>query len=218
MKKAVIFDFDGVIVDSERMHLEAFCLAAVGMGFDRELMGSFEEYAGSADADAYRRLCGRAGRVATAAEFDELSGRKWEVSAGMIDAGRTPVYEGTVRLIREARERVAVAVCSGAGRREIDRMLVAAGLGGVFEIVVSADDVAKAKPDPRGYALTVERLGLRPGECVAIEDTDKGIAAAQGAGIAVVGVCHTLSAARLAGADLVVASSGELTLERLLGV
>lgn len=216
MKKAVIFDFDGVIVDSEGMHLAAFNAAAEDVGFARSLLPTLHDYAGSADADAYRALCGRAAREFLPQEFEEFFRHKRTHSARMITEGRTPLYAATVRLIHQARERAQIAICSGAGRAEIDQMLRHAGLAGVFETIVSADDVPQAKPDPAGYRLTVQRLGLAPADCVTIEDTDKGIAAARGAGLAVVAVAHTIDPARLSQANLVLASTADLSLDMLL--
>ncbi|MBL9000835.1 MAG: HAD family phosphatase [Phycisphaerae bacterium] len=216
MKKAVIFDFDGVIADSEGMHLQAFNAAARQAGFPEQTLPTMHDYAGSADADAYARLCLRVGRGVDPDAFASFIALKWERAATLIGEGHVRAYPGTVRLIHAARDRAAIAVCSGARRREIDLMLEALGLAGVFRTIVSADDVPKAKPDPAGYVLTVRRLGLTPRDCVVIEDTDKGIAAAKEAGLKVVAVAHTLQRERLIAADVVMDSTDGLTVVALL--
>ncbi len=89
--------------------------------------------------------------------------------------------------------------------REVEAILRIAGLLELFAVIVTADDVATAKPDPTGYRLAAAKLGLEPAACCTIEDTDKGIAAAKAAGYRAIGVMHTLPRERLHAADLVLA-------------
>jgi beta-phosphoglucomutase len=110
------------------------------------------------------------------------------------------------RAVRVAASRVPVAVVSGAYRREIEPVLEAAGLADVVGVLVAADDVTHGKPHPEGYLRALEALGdgLAPGDIVAFEDTEAGIAAARGAGLRCIAVRGTHPDERLAAADAIV--------------
>ena len=105
--------------------------------------------------------------------------------------------------MRHAAGRVPVAVVSGAYRREIEPVLRGAGLADVVGVIVAADDVARGKPDPEGYLRALEALGdgLSPGDVVAFEDTEAGVASARAAGLRCLAVRGTLPDERLAAAD-----------------
>lgn len=213
---AVIFDFDGVLVDTEPLHYEAFqqVLAPLGLAFSWEQYAA--EYMGYDDRDAIRvafRAASREPREdllpglieAKAKVFDELMRRK----------GARP-YPGVLELIADLRDHCPLALCSGAYRRDLEPILSRLRLSDTFRVWVTADDVAASKPDPASYVLAVERLRqvtgrpLQASDCVAIEDTPAGIQAARGAGLRVLAVAHTHPAGRLIAADWV--------LETLAGV
>jgi beta-phosphoglucomutase len=215
---AILFDFDGVLVDSEPMH-EAALLAAVrevGMGF------THEEYLarlmGFGDYDCFRALAASHGRVLTPADHVDLARRKWKHAEAAISAGEVKPYAATIALLREASQHYPTAICSGALRHEIEAILEQFGARHLVQTLVTADDTARSKPDPAPYFCTCERLGIAPRECVTMEDTPKGIASARAAGVRVVGVCHSLPAERLAAADLVVTSTADLSIPRLLAL
>jgi len=120
---------------------------------------------------------------------------------------------------------LALAIVSGALRNEIAAVLARSGLERFFPVIVSAEDVRAGKPDPEGYRLAVERLrrrglpDLSTGQCLAVEDAPKGIAAARAAGIHVVALPHSFHAEALRDADLVYPSYGAVewhALEALL--
>jgi beta-phosphoglucomutase len=233
----VIFDFDGVLVDTEPLH-EAALRAAVeplGMRFTREAY--LDRYVGFDDRDALALIARDHGRSLDEHQTRAVLDAKWHAVESAIDAGRVRAFDGTLALLRDAiASRNAghagqlgqphavsrIAICSGATRREILRILARVlGCGPAdsawpFDALVTADEVAKAKPDPAGYARTAHLLGLAPAACVTLEDTPKGIAAARAAGVRVVGVAHTLGLDHLARATgpgvTIVASSRDLTL------
>lgn len=218
MTAAILFDFDGVLVDSEPMH-EAALLAAVrevGMDF------THEEYLtrlmGFGDFDCFNAVAARDRRTLTPADHANLARHKWTHAQAAIAAGAVRPYDATVSLLRAAAASHPTAICSGALRHEIDAILSQLGVAHLPRVITTADDTPRSKPDPAPYLLTCERLGLPPRRCVTMEDTPKGIAAARAAGVKVVGVCHSLPADRLREADLVVASSAELTVDRLLSL
>ncbi|TWJ17078.1 HAD family hydrolase [Geobacter argillaceus] len=212
MLKAVIFDFDGIIVDTEPLHYRAFqeILEPLGLGY------SWDEYVarymGFDDRDAFVEAFAVAGRQLSPEALEQLIDRKARIFQEVIASGVTP-YPGVVRLATELAGEVPVALCSGALPSDILPILSQFSLDKVFAVVVTASDVAASKPDPASYRLAVERLqaafpthGIAPSSCLAIEDTPAGIASANGAGVRVVAVTNSYPADRLLSASKVVDS------------
>lgn len=213
---ALILDFDGVIADSEPVHERAIAEAALALGVRLTHGDYMTRVIGLDDRDTFRVLARMAGRELAPHELALVVRAKQERVLAMVDSGEVRLFGATIALVREAHAAgIRVAICSGAARVEIERILEREGLRELFRGLVTADDVAHAKPDPAGYRLAAERLGVHPERCVAIEDTPRGIRAAMAAGLKVVGVCHSLAAEELGEADLVVRSSEELSLEML---
>jgi beta-phosphoglucomutase len=215
---AIIFDFDGVIVDSEPTHEAALRAAVREVGMELSPQEFSERFLGFGDREIIENLWKDQGRHPTEAEFAHLAGRKWFYIEQSIRAGTIPAYDATIGLLRQASAGYPMAICSGALRHEIEAILTQLGVRELVKTITTADDTPRSKPDPAPYLLTAKRLGLKPSECVTIEDTDKGIASAKAAGVRVVGVCHSMPAAKLRQADLVVNSSADLTIERLLSL
>jgi HAD superfamily hydrolase (TIGR01509 family) len=217
MRAAIIFDFDGVIVHSEPLHMRAIlhAFAPLGVAFDEATY--YAKYVAFSDKDLFPTIA----RDFGLAWNDDVQQRtlqaKWDAYDALVGTGEVGVFGGTLSLIEAARAAgVPIAVCSAATRRDIERSLGSLGLLKAFATIVSADDVPVSKPDPACYALAAQRLGLAPAACVAIEDSPGGMRSALGAGLACIAVCHTLPASRLAGATRVVQSTAELTLESVL--
>jgi beta-phosphoglucomutase len=215
---AIVFDFDGVIVDSEPMHEAAIRGAVRELGMDFSPEEYRTRYLGLDDRDIYAAVARASGRELGQREIAKLFELKWEHAQRQIAGGGVRPFAGSVELLRAACEAGPTAICSGALRREIDLILGALGVGGLVTTITSADEVAKSKPDPASYVLTAQRLGLPARECIAIEDTGKGVRSARGAGLMVVGVCHSMAAQELSEADVVVGSTAELSVNRLLGM
>lgn len=212
MLAAVIFDFDGIIVDTEPLHYKAFqeVLIPLGMGYGwDEYLG---HYIGFDDRDAFREAFRRNGRALTADELHRLIGEKAEAFQKIIATGVEP-YPGVVELICSLSGKLPVGLCSGALRSDIDPILAQLRLGSAFDCMVTADEVSASKPDPESYALAVRRLSevfpersIIPAVCLAIEDTPAGIASATGAGLKVLAVSNSYPAERLVGVLKVVES------------
>lgn len=213
----LILDFDGVIVDSEPVHEAALRRAARGLGTDFSPAEYASSLIGYDDRDFYAELCRLRGRRPDPGEFARFFADKRERVRAAFAAGEARAYSGTLALVHAAHAaRVPMAVCSGALRSEIEMILDALDIRARFRAVVSADDVARAKPDPEGYRRAADAIGLRPGRGVAIEDTPTGCLAALNAGLRVVAVRHSLPRAEFPpGVALVVGSSDELTCDRL---
>ncbi len=215
---AIVFDFDGVIVDSEPMHEAALRRTLAARGWEMSHESYIREYVGLADREILRAVALAHGRTLSPEELAELGREKSAHVHEAAGRGEPPAAPGVVDLVRDAGRRGPVGLCSGALRREILPILTRLGIADAFGTIVTCDDVPHAKPDPTGYRLTASRLQTPPGECVAIEDTLVGIRAAKDAGYKVVAVTQTFPRERLAHADLVVGRVGELTVERLLAL
>ena len=222
MLEALILDFDGVVVDSEPVHMACFRRVLhdpYGLGFtDREY---YEHYLSYTDAECFAQILRRNGRRFDEDEIRGLVLRKTALVQEMLSRSADPL-PGAVELMRSARAAgVWLAICSAALREEIVLPLRRAKALELVQVIVSAEDVKAGKPDPQGYNLARRRLSelagreLPAGACVAIEDSPGGIAAVRAAGLRVLGVTNTVAADALAAADRVVASLADVTLDDL---
>lgn len=213
MPEAVVFDFDGVIVDSEPLHWKAFreVLAPAGIAFPWEEY--VDRYMGFDDRDAFREAFRVHGKPLGEGRLAELVAAKSRVFHEVIREGVRPL-PGAVPLIGAVHARgIPLAISSGALRSDIEPILAMLGIAGCFPLIVSADDVARSKPDPESYRLAWSGLKGRhpgaissPGRSLAIEDTPAGIRAAKGAGLAVLAVAGSYGERELAEADFFAAS------------
>jgi len=218
---ALIFDFDGVVVDSEPIHLVAFqrTLRAIGVELTKE--DYYGKYLGYDDHDCFAAVIRDQGRATTEGQLQELTSRKTVMVKQAFKELIQPM-PGAVALVRGAfNARVPLAICSGALREEIELACRAAGIWECFTVIVAARDVGAGKPDPQGYLLTLERLRAALGKalaatrCVVFEDAPAGIAAAKAAGMKVVAVTNSYDAGALGGADRVVKSLEDVDIESL---
>lgn len=206
MLKAVIFDFDGVIVDTEPIHYEAFqnVLQPLGLGYSWDEY--LDKYIGFDDRDAFREAFSSEGKTLGDALLSDLINRKAEVFEKIVQQGVQP-YPGVIELVKAISGKLPLALCSGALQRDITPILEQFGLQEAFNVVITADDVRASKPDPESYLLSLQRLqqvfpvtSILAEECIAIEDTPAGIASAVSAGINVLAVTNSYQAERLEGA------------------
>lgn len=218
---AVIFDFDGVVVDSEPVHCAGFARVLGELGVTLTWETYCERYLGFDDHDCFAAVLADHGVAASEARLDELT-RKKTVAVQQVLAASATAMPGAVALIAAVSSAgVPLAVCSGALRPEIEIAARRIGVWERFLVVVAAEDVRHGKPDPEGYRLAVERLSdvtgvaLRPERCVAIEDSPAGIAAAKLAGLGVLAVAVSYPAAALEEADAVVPTLAEASLATL---
>lgn len=206
----MIFDFDGVLVDSEPLHEWAIREAVAPLGWTFTHEQFVEGIVGRGDERAFVTIAGWNRAAISEALGSSLLARKRELMAEGIAAGRYAVQAHAMEIVTLAASRFPLAVCSGSRASVVCGMLEATGLAPHFRHVVTADDVSRAKPAPDGYLLAAAKLGVEPARCVAIEDTPTGIAAARAAGMRVIGVCHTCSRSALAEADEALDQIGEL--------
>ena len=213
----IVFDFDGVLVDSESVHERALLAAAAKLGMTAIRDERPGRYVGLGDVEAFERIAAANGRQLSADEMTLLIAMKGVAFGAASNAGAIDAYPGAVALLREASAAGhPVAVCSGSRRDDIEPILESLGVLPLLATVVSADDVEKTKPDPAPYLLVADRLGLSPARCLALEDSPAGITAALAAGLRVHALCHTFGPERLAGAHRIHDGISGLTLAALL--
>ncbi len=198
--KAILFDFNGVIINDEPIHEELIADLLLGENL-RSQPGEFAEIClGRSDRACIWELLSRRGRVLSEADLDRLLAQKSAAYKAKLAAmDELPSYPGLTELIEQFSEAdLKLAVVSGALRSEVELVLDRLNLRQYFPIIVAGDDITTSKPKPDGYQLAVKLLNqanpgleLQPDNCLAIEDTFAGIQAAKAAGISVVGVAHT---------------------------
>jgi beta-phosphoglucomutase len=213
MIQAIFFDFNGVIIDDERIHLKAYREVLLGENVpltDEDYFASL----GMDDAAFVRAAYARAGRPLIDEMMNALIKREHELHREFI-TNDLPVPAGVVTFIKAAARHFELGIVSMAERSEIDHVLGLAGLDKVFSVVVSADPGLKHKPAPDCYQRALEllnerrrsagELALLSGECLAIEDAPPGIESARVTGMHTVGVTNTVpeSHLRAAQADVV---------------
>lgn len=209
---AVIFDFDGVIVDTEPIHYAAFQRVLVPLGLQFSWDEYVETYIGFDDRDAFRHAFSSQGIELGQEKLHTLIEQKASFFTEVIRSGVTP-YPGVLDLISHLHDNKApLAICSGALRSDINPILSMLGISDYFDVIVTAEDVAASKPDPECYQLTFQRLqsihkhSFTKDTTVVIEDTPAGIAAAKAAGLKVCAVTNSYPAARLDQATFVTES------------
>ena len=208
--RAVIFDFDGVLVNSEPLHFRAMRESLIPEGIVIDSTEYLRNYVAYDDRGAIRLALEQHGHPSDPVRVEIVADRKARMFAEM--TGEIPFFPGARELVRELqREQVPLAIASGARCSEILDLLESGGLRDAFAAVVGADNVERTKPYPDLYLEALRRLqeatpGLEAGDCLAVEDTPPGIEAARAAGMTVVGVAHTFEAAVLASADHVLPS------------
>lgn len=198
--KAVLFDFNGVIIKDEAIHQQLIEEILI----QENLRPSPQEYRevclGRSDRVCLADLLKRRGRVVTESYLTQLITRKAESYKRQLETvEKLPIYPGLEDLIFKIRvAKLPMGVVSGALRFEIELVLNRAKLVEHFSVIVAGDDIKVSKPEPDGYLLAVEQLNqqypnlkAQASECLAIEDTPAGIEAAKRAGMQVVGVANT---------------------------
>jgi beta-phosphoglucomutase len=224
---AVIFDFNGVLVDDESVHCALFQEVLAQEGVTITERDYHERYMGYDDRGCFDAALKDAGQTADRARLDDLIARKARRYVEVAEQGLR-FFPAAAETLQSIASRWPVAINSGALRPEIEYALRRLGCLDRVAAIISAEDTDKCKPDPEGYRLAFEALqaqerrghngdtvALLPSTCLVIEDTLAGIISAKGAGMHVVGVSTTYDAERLreAGADDVVEALAAFTPE-----
>jgi beta-phosphoglucomutase len=217
--RAVVFDFDGVIANSEPLHYRAFRDVLAREGLSLSESDYYSEYLGYDDAGLFERFGARAGARWARREIRELVARK---ARQMEELEQDPsvLFPGAEMAVRRMAAAVPIAIASGALGAEIRRILDRARLTNLFGAIVAAEDTRVSKPAPDPYLHAVQRLAvidpmLRQDQCVAIEDSIWGLQSAREAGLRTIGITHTYNRAALSMADLVIDSLDEVQIEAI---
>jgi beta-phosphoglucomutase len=199
--KAVLFDFNGVIINDEPIHKQLIEQILVEENVTKLRRGEFEQVClGRGDRTCLRDLLNSRGRIVKEDYLTQLLLRKAQYYVNELGKlEKLPLFPGLDDLIFQVRSHnLKLALVSGAIRQEIELVLERSNLAQYFKIIVAGDDITTSKPEPDGYRLAVQLLNqeypdltLLPKECLAIEDTPAGIQAAKRAGMQVVGIANT---------------------------
>ena len=218
--QAIVFDFDGVIADSEPLHLRAFQQILAEERIELSAADYYSRYLGYDDVGLFQALAVDRAVTMTDRQVTELVARKGVRLQQMLHDDHV-LFPGAVEFIRRAAAEVPIAIASGALKPEILSIIEAAGIDELFTTIVAAGDTPQSKPSPAPYRLAFEQLRaksgreLDPRRCVAIEDSRWGLESAQGAGLRCVGVTNSYPANELPQAELVVSGLEALTLSAL---
>ena len=223
MIRAVVFDFDGVIANSEPLHFAAFqdVLAREGVAFTEQEY--YASYLGYDDVGVFRAVAGARGLTWDQDRIGGLVGLK-AIRLEALEHERSVLFPGAEAAIARLAAELPLAIASGALRAEILRVLHREGLTRFFGAVVAAEDTPASKPAPDPYLRAVTLLSekmaqpLAPAECVAIEDSRWGLDSAQAAGLRTIAVTHTYPAGSLGSVDLIVDSLDALTVATVCAI
>lgn len=212
--RGIVFDFDGVIADTEPSHLAAFQDVLADTGLTLSAGDYYDRYLGYDDAGALQAIGCDQGRPLDAGDVRRLVAAKARRFEALVRDGNV-LFPGAAACIERLASVAPLGIASGALHAEIESILTAANLRDRFAAIVAADDVTRSKPAPDTYQRAVELLGAgatgaTPSTCVAIEDSVWGIEAAQAAGLPCVALTHSYPAAVLASADAVLGGLDEL--------
>ncbi len=223
--RAILFDFNGVLVDDEPLHLELFQKVLAEEGIELTSEDYYAHYLAFNDRDCFTAALEAAESEVTSERLSSLIERKARYYQIRIEREGFPAFPGGAELIAGIADAgLMLGIVSGALKPEIEGALEQLGVRSRFKTVVAAEDVELGKPDPEGYRrglADLNTLSPRPSrpfeahEVLAIEDSPAGLAAAQGCGLLTLGVAQTYPAEKLAGADQVVEKLDGFTFEAL---
>jgi beta-phosphoglucomutase len=224
--RAVIFDFDGIIVDSEPLIFKLTQEMAAREGWSVTEEEYYHDYLALDDRGIVEHLYTSHGRPVDLARRDELVNWKGQQYQEIIREGLPPIA-GAADFITELASHYPLAIASGSLYVEINHLLTKMGLREKFSVLATADDSQHSKPDPEVYLLALFRLRALPAfrhrslqseECLAIEDAPLGVIAAQAAGFKCLALAHSRPSAELQHADLIAAEFADVPMRDILAL
>ena len=219
--RAIVFDFDGVLANSEPLHLHAYQEILADEGLALTEHEYYARYLGYDDVGMLTTLGEDRGRRWVRADIDRLVARK-AARMEILERDHSILFPGAADVVRRAAVEVPIAIASGALGGEIMRVLEREQLTSCFSAIVAAEDTPVSKPAPEPYRKAVELLAqhfsgeLNASDCVAIEDSRWGLESARTAGLRTVGVAQTYDGSELASADLVIETIASLDIGELV--
>ncbi len=221
MLRAVIFDFDGVITDSEILHFRSFNQVLAQHGMEITVKDYYKDYLGLTDLDLLNLLVNKGllelddEGIKNLAKQKEQAFEKLAQTEGSIIGGVRDFLE----MLKQ--NNIPMAICSGALLAEIELILEDTKLRAFFEVIVSAEYVKKGKPNPEGFLLTLQRLNEKSrnpalsSQCIVIEDSHWGLEAAKAAGMHTIAITNSYDAEQLSLAEKVVTHLSQLSIKDL---
>ena len=225
MLRAILFDFNGVLVDDEAIHQAIFARVLLEEGIPFEQEGYFERHIGLDDRRCFAAALEESGRPVQQPHLMRLIARKASYYQERIRSEGFSFFPGAIELVREASAGgLTLGVVTGALRAEVEGALRQAGIGQLFKAIVAAEDVSEGKPSSEGYLRALDELNgqppfpprlFHPHEVLAIEDSPWGLEAASGAGLVTLAVAHSCDRETLTPAHLIVGELAGLRLDAL---
>jgi len=226
MLKAIVFDFDGVIADSEPTHFAAIndALGTIDVqcsfeNYNRHLIGFDDRECFHFAVTQWADPRHHADKDATVLRLRQLKQQRFVQRLAEDGMAAVP---GALELITALAGTLPIAIASGATREDIEQVIARFGCRDAFDAIITADDVARSKPDPTTYRVAVERLAaihpdlaIAPGDCVAIEDTPAGLRSARDAGLNTLALTTTHPIEQLHDAQHIVRDLSHVSLAQL---
>ena len=221
--RAVLFDFDGVIVNSEPLHFYAFHEVLRHEHIEITEREYYEELIGFDDKGAFRHVFKKYGKPLDSKTKLRVMTRKSETMMDLIQQRKYHALPGVEEFVRGLWRSYPLAICSGALKEEIEAMLEGINLRDCFKIIVAAEDVTVGKPDPQGYLKTVELLaenakltGLKPADCLIVEDAPTVIRSTMAVGFKTLAVATSYPPEKLTDANYVVRALHPQTVQAVI--
>jgi beta-phosphoglucomutase len=221
MLRAVIFDFDGVIVDSETLHFNAFNRLFAQYNIEITVKDYYRDYLGLTDFECIELISSRGKLGLNKTQISELLNRKNKIFNELANKNAA-IIDGVMDFLQMLKaQKLPMAICSGALMAEIEPILKKNRLRAFFDVIVSADDIKKGKPDPEGFLLALKKLNektkkqISANQCIVIEDSHWGLEAAEAAGMKTIAVTNSYSADELTMAKKTVTNLSHLSIEDL---
>jgi beta-phosphoglucomutase len=223
MLRALIFDMDGVICDSEKLHMRAFQAVLQEEGLHLLDNDYYDKYLAFDDRGVFGAIYQENGRALEPLQMKNLLARKARCLEEEMKE-RLMIYPGVEAFVKRAAEKYPLALATGSRRLEVEFVLRKAKLRGVFAAIVSADDVEKGKPDPESFVRALALLNdfrlqgtdvIQASDCLVIEDSRHGLAAARSAGMKSMAMTTSYKADQLSGANLIADSFVGLELPQM---
>jgi beta-phosphoglucomutase len=221
MLRAVIFDFDGVIADSEALHLRAFNEVLAPFGLEITAKDYYKTYLGLTDADCFKELMKKHRKIFGDTGVETLMTKK-KNAFGKLAKTEADIIDGVREFLEMLRtNKILMAICSGALLGEIELILEGATLSDYFDVIVSAEQVKRGKPYPDGFLLALKKLNenskeeIRAKQCIVVEDSHWGLEAAKKAAMHTIAVTNSYDAKQLSMAEKIVSRLDELTISDL---
>ena len=235
MLQAVIFDFDGVITDSEILHLRSFNQVLAQQDIKITVKDYYKNYLGLTDLDCFKLAADKSRLQLDDQAIKNLVKQKNRIFEELAKT-EGQIIEGVRDFLQMLKEKnIPMAICSGSVLAEIELILEEARLRSFFEVIVSAEQVKKGKPNPQGFLLTLQKLNegphfakesqngspsknqnpILPSECIVIEDSHWGLEAAKAAGMHTIAVTNSYDADQLSLGEKVIAHLGQLSISDL---